>query len=195
MAGDLRVCPECLLELLDLRNLPLLPLVNSHHRIHHIASDKLPAGLDRKLYLLDHPPQVLRLLRILLFVLEGLDLVVLFGDDLVGELLVGGREDLAVDLFGDFVQHQDEVDTLVEVLLVLGQNRLAFVALQPVLQDVVVGFLAVAACPDFCVFLELWLDGTASFIFLLFGLTFKLLPMLFVRMRDLRVGRRKVREV
>jgi hypothetical protein len=129
VAGDLRVGPDRPLELLDLRNLPLLPLVDSHHGIHHIAGDKLPAGLDRKLDLLDNPPQVLRLLRILLFVLEGLDLVVLFGDDLMGELLVGGREDLPVDLFGDFVQHQDEVDALAEVLLVLGQNRLASVAL------------------------------------------------------------------
>jgi hypothetical protein len=58
-----------------------------------------------------------------------------------------------------------------------------------------VGFLGVAACPDFCVFLELWLEGTASFIFLLVGLLFKLLVMLFVGMGNLRVRVRQFREV
>ena len=107
------------------------------------------------------------MLGILLFLLGHLDFAVLSCHYLASEVLVGCGEGLAVHLFADFVQHQDEVHSLVEERAVLWQNLCVLLVLKPMFEDVVVDFLDVAVCADFLVFLQLRQSCTISTFFVL----------------------------
>lgn len=78
--------------------------------------------------------------------------VLLFaGGHLGGEFLVAGEEGMPISVFDNLVQNKYEINSLIIVLVVFGQNCRVLLLLEPVLQDVMVGFLYIPACSNFFV--------------------------------------------
>lgn len=78
--------------------------------------------------------------------------VLLFaGGHFGGELLVAGEERVTVGVLEDLVQNKYEINSLIIVLVVFGQNCRVLLLLEPVLQDVVVCFLDISAGSNFFV--------------------------------------------
>jgi len=105
--------------------------------------------------LFDDASEVQGLFGVGLFVLKYLNFPGFAGNDLSCHRSVALEEGMGLGVFGDFVEDENEINSLIIELVVFRQYPGVLLFLQPVLQDVVVGLLGVPARPYFLVLFRL----------------------------------------
>ena len=143
------------LKLLYFGDLCLVSFIDGDERFKHIAINELFAGLPRKLDLFDNSLEVFWLLRVVLKSIIILYFWQFSVDDLLSQLLVWYPEKLSIDLFQNLIEDQGEIDSFIEIFMVLGEDRSVVFPFQPMSEDAMIGLVCISATSDGLRFLQL----------------------------------------
>lgn len=125
------------------------------NRIDDVPLHEFFAGSDGEVYLLDDTGQMIDVLATLHFCLCSLHLSFFFLLHLPRQFLVSLYEAFPVDALGNLVHNQNEVNSLMEILVILNRQQSEPILDEPMLHDVMIDLLRISIGPYLAYFLYL----------------------------------------
>lgn len=146
---------QSVFELFELGDLPLVAFEDNCNGIDDVPLHEFLAGSDGEVNLLDDTGQMVDVLATLHFSLCCLHLFLFFLLHLPRKVLICLYEAFPVDALGNLVHDQNEVNSLMEILVILNGQQSEPILDEPMLQDVMIDLLRISIGPHFAYFLYL----------------------------------------